>query len=307
MGDNTRNHQSQQEIQAQNTVFSTLTGNSFLQVNRRMMSVLGYRQAIVLSYLIDQWAYLRNAGKLQEDGSFYKERTWIADCLGTGVKDVDSALRILEEKGVISRTRKGLNPEKYYHIDFNAIVEILQSTCSTVRTKFPSGICEDSPEAFAGSPPEELDYIENENKEIDNKESEKARARETLPIPNDIAIGEVQTNVALSPEVLSLASEWSDYVESVGIEPPSIVSIENGIIALRRARNLSDDQLRTVLDFMRHDQFWGLRSPQTPQGLLRKSENGRLIIDNVLGQMRTDKRFIERLLEESLDHVKLNV
>ena len=147
----------------------------------------------------------------------------------------------------------------------------------------------------------------DEEERSEEEKREKGHVTRDIANTNAIAVVDVHTNVSLMSDDYGLVNDWSEYLEDTGVTPPSTSSIERGICKLAKARDLNAQSILLILEFIRHDQFWGLRSPQTPEGLLRKSENGRLIIDNVIAQMKTDKRFRERLLWESVADIEINV
>ena len=149
--------------------------------------------------------------------------------------------------------------------------------------------------------------LTDQEERSDQEERETVTCHEPMSNTNVNAIVIPQTNVSISTEIATVAEDWEEYLDDVGVSPPSRKALQNGIAALSKETGITPDRLRIVLDFMRHDQFWGARSPQTPAALLRRADNGRKIIDNVLAQMKTDKGFAERLLWESLEHVQLNV
>jgi hypothetical protein len=158
-------------------ISNTLTQSSFLKVNQSLMGVLGYRQAIVLSYLIDQWEYHRARDELVEGKWFYKTREWIANVMGTGLRDVDSALKKLEDLKLIERKRFGIKPEKFFRID---IAEIYYLMHESFPTQEPNALehsakCSPSIQANASGADgemllEHVDYIENQIKENRPKE-----------------------------------------------------------------------------------------------------------------------------------------
>jgi len=125
MGDNTRSHQSQQENTPETMVDSIFSQGRFLMIHRKWIRVIGYRQAMILAILIDQWSYWRSRGRLQHDGSFFKVRQEIADEMGSGIKDIDAGIKRLEDLNLLSGRMVGAPAKKFLLLNFDRIMKIL--------------------------------------------------------------------------------------------------------------------------------------------------------------------------------------
>lgn len=115
----------QQERRIKSFAANVMTSSSFFLVNKQLVMKIGYRDAMTLGLLIDAWQYWSSVGKLEDDGSFYKVRQEIADDMGTGLRDIDSAIKNLQACGLIEVKRKGLPAKCFYKINFEKIHDIL--------------------------------------------------------------------------------------------------------------------------------------------------------------------------------------
>lgn len=123
-GNNTPNRNLQQEI----SVDLFLAQGQYLRVHRNLIRRLGYRDAFVLTMLIDKRQYWRQKGGLDENGGFYKTREEIAEEAGTGIRDMDSALKALHQLGAVSSKLHGLPAKKHYYIHDQVVLSLMQDS-----------------------------------------------------------------------------------------------------------------------------------------------------------------------------------
>jgi hypothetical protein len=112
-------------------VQSTLSNESFFQVNKVIMRHLGNANAaIILSSFISKHIYFENEGKL-EDNSFFNTKEMISEDTGLTEESILRAEKLLEDKGYIKTKLRGLPRRKYYTLQWDYIACILQGIVST--------------------------------------------------------------------------------------------------------------------------------------------------------------------------------
>jgi len=217
MGDNTRNHQSQQENTQAILVDSIFDAGNYLSTHKIWIKALGYRQAVLLAYMIDQRAFHRMKGELQADGSFYKTRETLASLLGTGVRDIDSGLAELHRLGFITSVRKGQPAKLFYKINDAKILEM------TGNPDLLKSISSSAPKADLSSAPKaDLELLE---KQI-NYPKENYTREENDPktyTPPVATRARVRSSSGCSDFCSDGTKVWNCYVKSYvhayGIEP----------------------------------------------------------------------------------------
>lgn len=179
MTDITANETCQQE----NLVDSLFSQGRFLMIHRQWMQGIGYRQAMILALLVDQWSYWRSKGRLQPDGSFYKVRQEIADEMGAGIKDVDAGIKRLEELGLISGKMVGVPAKKFIQLNFDGIMRIVEKT--QLPSKRKSSPPEENPQEKQSIPFKgNLDPLKKERTETTDTETTENREETTVDIGN---------------------------------------------------------------------------------------------------------------------------
>jgi hypothetical protein len=118
-------------MKSKNIVQSTLSNESFFQVNKNIMRHLGNANAaIILSSLISKFNYFEKENKL-EKGAFFNTKEMISNDTGLSEESILRAEKLLEDKGYMTTQLKGLPRKKYYTLQWDFILRILQDTINT--------------------------------------------------------------------------------------------------------------------------------------------------------------------------------
>lgn len=124
-------------------VKNTLSSDSFLRVNRAIMSELGDATAtLVLSLIIDKHTYFERRGELKGDSFFITKDILMKD-LGLSEKVILNAEKRLEKQGYVAYQLKGLPRKKYYTIQWKRISHILQNACAQPTESMSRNILDD--------------------------------------------------------------------------------------------------------------------------------------------------------------------
>jgi DNA-binding Lrp family transcriptional regulator len=114
-------------------VLDLLANDNYLIVNRDMVKLLGLRQAVMFGELCSEQNYWnKQAG---EDGQwFYSTQENIEDKIGLSPYEQREALKVLEEKGLIERQKKGIPCKTYYRVCLEQVVKIFDNWTSKPLT-----------------------------------------------------------------------------------------------------------------------------------------------------------------------------
>lgn len=137
------------------SILDLLANDNYLIVNRDLVKMLGLRQAVMFGELCSEQNYWnKQAG--EEGQWFYSTQENIEDKIGLSPYEQREALKVLEEKGLIERQKKGTPCKTYYRVCLEQVVKIFDNWTSKPFT--------------TGS--EEISQINN-NKQDKNKEKTK--------------------------------------------------------------------------------------------------------------------------------------
>lgn len=113
----------------QNLISNTLGASSFTILNKSLIKALGLHEAVILSFLVDKWAYFQHA-------DFYYIIQDLANDTDLSERDCRNTLKRLMAKGIlVKRGFYGLPPKQYYTIAQDKILNILQNPTSAKPTK----------------------------------------------------------------------------------------------------------------------------------------------------------------------------
>lgn len=96
-----------------------LAQDSYVIINKRLMTVLGLNTAYLLSVLC---SYARSFG----NNEFYREQNKIAEDTGLSLKTVKAGINKLKLLGILQVHKKGLPAKNYYKINADIIISFMQ-------------------------------------------------------------------------------------------------------------------------------------------------------------------------------------
>lgn len=110
--------------EAQKIVFSVLSQDSFLLVNKKLIKKIGLIQAVVLSLFLDKHKFFLLENK-DDDGWFYRTRNKMTEETGLSAYQIRQAVEILKKNGFIDIKLKGVPAKYYYKICYTKLISVL--------------------------------------------------------------------------------------------------------------------------------------------------------------------------------------
>lgn len=107
-----------------NYLFNTLSADAFIMVNKKIAKTLGVVPAIVISELLYECKYWSNRNECK-DGWFFSTIENLERETGIKEKQQANALKVLTEKGLIEKKLMGVPAKRYFRIQTNNIVALL--------------------------------------------------------------------------------------------------------------------------------------------------------------------------------------
>lgn len=156
-----------------NLITNVLGINSFVILNKAIIKALGMHEAVLLSFLVDKWAYFNHA-------DFYYTIQDLTNDTDLSERECRNIMRKLVDKGIlIKKAFGGIPPKQYYNINQDAIIEIFKNPIHK-KVKKDSTLSDSNPfknDILNPCKNERVDTCKNErvvhiynNKEINNKE-----------------------------------------------------------------------------------------------------------------------------------------
>lgn len=105
---------------------SLLSSSKYIIVNKDLIKMLGLNEAIILGELCSEYTYWESANQLDDKGYFYSTRENIENNTGINAHFQRIAMKNLEEKGILLSKKMGIPCKKYYKINEDAVIKVLQ-------------------------------------------------------------------------------------------------------------------------------------------------------------------------------------
>ena len=107
----------------QQLALEVLSSESFLSVNKKLLSHFGPNLTIYIGNLVDKLKYFSSKGKLGEDGSFFL--TYNDQMVQTGMSEYQlrKCKNKLKTMGVLSTQMRGIPPKEFYILDIERLVD----------------------------------------------------------------------------------------------------------------------------------------------------------------------------------------
>jgi hypothetical protein len=112
----------QELLKLQESFYSLLQGDLDIRTNAYLAHAIGMDAAITLNALLVKQAYYIKHGMLDDDGFFYStvDDLWAITTFSKFVQT--SALKSLEEKGLLIIKVKGLPAKRHFKINYDAVI-----------------------------------------------------------------------------------------------------------------------------------------------------------------------------------------
>ena len=101
---------------AMNQICSLLNPDNTMTVNRLLAHAVGMPAAVIYTALIGKYVYYEQNNLLSADGWFYSTVSDLEESTTLGIKAQRSAIRCLEEIGLIKCEMKGMPAMRYFFV-----------------------------------------------------------------------------------------------------------------------------------------------------------------------------------------------
>ena len=234
------------QAEKQMLALETFSSDSFLAINKRLLSFFGPSVTIFLCNLIDKYKYFKERGYLNEDGSFFLRHADQVEHTGMNEYELRKCKKSLMEYGIISTEIRGIPRKEYYYIHMDILV---QEFLRTIPLK------------FKGQAPQNLkDNTSRNSRTI--KETE-YKEKESLSDPagsdDEIEKNDTSSNGTSKPstqernkEYVPLASKLADVVQSsknVKVNQTKIKSWSNEIRKIVESDGVNPERIEGALDW----------------------------------------------------------
>ena len=101
----------------------TFSSDSFLSINKCLLSHFGPSVSIFLCNLIDKYKYFIKEEKLQEDGSFFLIH--LDQTVQTGMNEYElrKCKKILKKEGILNTYMSGIPPKEFYILNIDTLID----------------------------------------------------------------------------------------------------------------------------------------------------------------------------------------
>ena len=167
-------------------VLDLLANDNYLIVNRDLVKLLGLRQAVMFGELCSEQNYWNKMAG--EDGQwFYSTQENIEDKIGLSPYEQREALKVLEEKGLIERQKKGIPCKTYYRVCLEQVVKIFDNwTSKHLTTGSEENSQLNNNKQDKTKEKTKVSFVENPQKEIKDRIFPKAEAEKAIELWNSI-------------------------------------------------------------------------------------------------------------------------
>ena len=114
---------------------SLLSSSKYIIVNKDLIKMLGLNEAVILGELCSEYTYWESTNQLDDNGYFYSTRENIESNTGINAHFQRIAMKNLEDKGILISKKMGIPCKKYYKINEDAVIKVLQE--AKIITKSP--------------------------------------------------------------------------------------------------------------------------------------------------------------------------
>lgn len=169
-----------------------LKADGYILVNKKLARILGIDATILLADLISKECYFEEQNKLTDEGEFFNTQENIEKDTTLSPYKQGKALKLLNEKEVLSYKRKGVLGTYHFSIDYDSLVEILKAKDTQTSKNFIS-----RPKETSYLDPKKLQVNNNNNNNKNNNKEQFASQ------PAEISSLKEETIVDLEEE-----AEW---------------------------------------------------------------------------------------------------
>lgn len=107
--------------------FQLLAHDGFVSVNKVLIKELGVEAALLYGELCSEYNYFKLRRMLDEDGAFYSTVENVENNIYLNDYSQRKALRILEDKNLLTISKRGLPPKRYIKLNGIALKKLLEA------------------------------------------------------------------------------------------------------------------------------------------------------------------------------------
>lgn len=206
------------------SVLKLIASDSFLCINKCIAKAFGLDAAVMIAELATCYNYWESQGGLTEDGMFYETVERMEENTTLTKYQQLKAIAVLEDAGVIRTERRGLPAKRYFAINEEKLLEVVDNKKSKNWTTGSEKTEQQESEFFDVNKNRE----EKEKREIKNRDiresgssaptttAEKKPKRKTSPTVTDDTATELMADTNISEPLREKVLEWLQYKREIG-------------------------------------------------------------------------------------------
>ncbi len=225
--------------------------DSFLSINKRLLSFFGPSITIFLCNLIDKYKYFKERGYLNEDGSFFLRHADQVEQTGMNEYELRKCKKSLMEYGIISTEMRGIPRKEYYYIHMDVLV---QEFLRTIPLNFKGQALQN----LKGNTSKNLRTIK-ETEYKDNEYKDKVSLSDPAGSDDEIEENDISSNETRKPsiqernkEYVPLASKLAEVIRSsknIKVNQTKIKSWTNEIRKIVESDGVNPERIEKALDW----------------------------------------------------------
>lgn len=206
------------------SVLKLIASDSFLCINKCIAKAFGLDAAVMIAELATCYNYWESQGGLTEDGMFYETVERMEENTTLTKYQQLKAIAVLEDAGVIRTERRGLPAKRYFAINEEKLLEVVDNKKSKNWTTGSEKTEQQESEFFDANKNRE----EKENREIKKRNiresgssaptttaTEKPKKKVSLSVTDDTAT-ELMEDTNISEPLRDKVHEWLQYKSEIG-------------------------------------------------------------------------------------------
>lgn len=206
------------------SVLKLIASDSFLCINKNIAKAFGLDAAVMIAELATCYNYWESQGGLTEDGMFYETVERVEENTTLTKYQQLKAIAVLEDAGVIRTERRGLPAKRYFAINEEKLLEVVDNKKSKNWTTGSEKTEQQESEFFdANKNREEKEKREIKKRNIRESGSsaptttatEKPKRKVSLSVTDDTAT-ELMEDTNISEPLRDKVHEWLQYKSEIG-------------------------------------------------------------------------------------------
>ncbi len=190
---------------------SLLSSSKYIIVNKDLIKILGLNEAVIIGELCSEYTYWENTNQLMDGEYFYSTRENIERNTGINAHFQRSAMKNLEQKGIVTLKKMGIPCKIYYKINENAVVEYLKMAKLPVVHEVNNKECISCTTSNSPDEPQDVNNVNTNNNNINNKKNNNEEHTQDTTIP-------LENKKEFAKLVTMTEEEYQDLIKSYGVQ-----------------------------------------------------------------------------------------